>query len=129
MKLDVWKEAIDLLRLTNSILKKIRVDFRLQSQILNAVQSVSSNIGEGYGRRTINEYLQFLRFSLGSSAESLSRMTGLLVTGYISRAEFDGWDERHYSMENKLLGLIRSLEAKRRDGTWSKDLPAGFTER
>jgi len=123
MKLDVWKEAIELLRLTYRLLKDKKIDFKLKSQIFDAVQSISANIGEGYGRRSIREYLQFLNIALGSSGESLTRMVGLSVIEVITEDEVSSWDEKHYSMENKLLGLVRSLESKRKDGTWSQELP------
>ena len=123
VKLDIWKEAIELLRFTHQLLKDRRIDFKLKSQLFDSIQSISSNIAEGYGRRTIGEYLQFLNFSLGSSAESLSRMIGLFVTEVITESELHEWDLRHYSMENKLLGLIRGIEAKRKDGSWGQTLP------
>ena len=51
-------------------------------------------------------------------------MVGLVVMEVVAQAEFDAWDQAHYSMENKLLGLVRSLETKRGEGTWSEDLPS-----
>lgn len=123
MKLDVWKEAVELLRLTYRLLKDTKVDFKLRSQIFDSVQSVSSNISEGYGRRSIGEYLQFLNFALGSSAESLTRMIGLSVMEIVAKDKFEEWDQKHYSMENKLLGLVRSLESKRKEGSWNQELP------
>lgn len=122
-KLEVWCEAVELFRQTALLLRDLKVDIRLRSQILACVQSISSNIAEGYGRRTINEYLQFLNIALGSSAESMTRMIGLLAAQVISQAVFDDWDKAHYSMENKLLGLVRSLEKKRKDGTWNQEMP------
>lgn len=123
MKLEVWREAIVLVRMTAQILKVANVDIRLKSQILGAVQSISSNISEGYCRRTIKEYLQFLNVALGSSGEALTRMIGLVAMETITHTRFDEWDKTHYSMENKLLGLVRSLESKKKDGTWNQELP------
>jgi len=50
-------------------------------------------------------------------------MVGLVVMEVVAQAEFDAWDQAHYSMENKLLGLVRSLEAKREAGGWGQNLP------
>lgn len=43
--------------------------YGLTSQIRRASVSVASNIAEGYGRRTRQEYIQFLNIALGSLRE------------------------------------------------------------
>ena len=98
-------------------------DFQLKSQFRDAAQSVSANIAEGYGRRTLPEYLQFLYYAKGSLAETLTRGIGLQTVKVISPDEFEGLDTLHYAVENKLLRLIESLEAKRGTGEWRDTLP------
>ncbi len=123
MKLEVWKNAIDLLAIVDEIVKSIRrLDARLKSQLLDATQSISSNIAEGYSRRTINEYLQYLNVALGSSGESMTRMVELKKLLLISEKQFDDFDKLHFEMENKLLALVASLQIKRREGTWQEEL-------
>ena len=123
MKLDVWNDAIDLFQLVNNILLKIeRLDFKLKAQILDAAQSISSNIAEGYCRRSINEYLQFLNISLGSSGELMTRIIGLKSIKQINEETFEEFDKLHYSVENKLLSLIKSLQLKRKKGTWDQEI-------
>ena len=81
-KLDVWKDSVELFKLTyNNLHSKQNVDLRLKSQLLDSAQSISSNIAEGYCRRTINEYLQYLNIALGSCGEALTRMISLLKVG------------------------------------------------
>lgn len=54
MKLEVWNDAVELLGKVNEMLTDIDgIDFKLRSQILDAAQSISANISEGYCRRTI----------------------------------------------------------------------------
>src|SRR3990172_2956220 len=90
MKLEVWKEAVDLVRWLYALMGKHgAVDFKLRSQVLNAAQSISSNIAEGYCRRSINEYLQFLNIALGSAGELLTRMIGLKKISKISVEAFE----------------------------------------
>ena len=70
MKLDVWKDSVELFRMTcNTLDSKPRIDLRLRSQISDSTQSISSNIAEGYCRTTISEYLQFLNVALWSCGE------------------------------------------------------------
>ncbi len=119
MKLDVWQKAMDLYKLVwNTVYRDVKVDFKLRSQIADSAQSVSSNIAEGYSRRSIREYLQFLYISIASLSETLTRAIGLRETVQISDAQFQQIDSLHYEVENKLLRLIESLESKRDNGDW-----------
>ncbi len=122
MKLEVWQEAMDLFGHVDALLKGTdRLDLRLRSQILDSAQSVSSNISEGYCRRSINEYLQFLNIALGSSGELMTRVTGLAHIDLISQKAYEEFDIKHFSVENKLIALIRSLQLKRRKGDWIEE--------
>jgi len=120
MTLDSWQKSMNLSTLIFGIVyKENRVDFKLRSQIADAAQSVSSNIAEGYGRRSIKEYIQFLYIALGSLAETLTRAIGLKETGQITQEQFQQIDLLHYEVENKLLRQIESLQKKRATGTWN----------
>ena len=119
LKLDVWQKAMFLFKLIwNIVYSENKIDYKLRSQIANSAQSVSSNIAEGYGRRSIHEYLQFLYISLASLSETLTRAVGLSETNQIPDYNFQQIDTLHYEVENKLLRLIDSLEKKRDSGNW-----------
>ncbi len=119
MKLIVWQKAIHLFELVWKIsFIESKIDFKLRSQFADATQSISSNIAEGYGRRSINEYIQFLYTALGSAAEALSRAIGLQRTKQISDARFNDFNLLHYEVENRLLRLVEKLEQKRDAGDW-----------
>lgn len=104
-------------------LSKDVLDLKLKSQFRDAAQSVSANISEGYGRRSLPEYLQFLYTAKGSLAETLTRAIGLQNVKLISNDDFEDLDKLHYEVENKLLRLIESLENKRRKNEWQDTLP------
>lgn len=119
MKLEVWNNAIELFELIHKMLSACqRLDYKLRAQILDSSQSISSNISEGYCRRSLNEYLQFLNVALGSSGETMTRMIGLCRTGYVALEQFEEFDKLHYQVENKLVALIKSLQLKRKTGEW-----------
>ena len=121
MKLEVWNDSIDLFRLVNlKILEIPKLDFKLKAQILDAAQSISSNIAEGYCRRSLNEYLYFLNIALGSCGELLTRSIGLRKIDLISSENFEEIDKLHYAVENKLLALTKALQSKRSDGNWDQ---------
>jgi len=120
MTLEVWQRSMEMLKLSASVLSKCeRLDFKIKSQVLNSIQSISSNIAEGYGRRSIQEYLQFLYISLGSLAEALTRLLGLKEIGCLSAEDFSRMDALHYEIENKLIHLVKSLELKKAQKTWN----------
>ena len=106
MKLEAWQRGLDLFTLAYQLSNAVG-DFKLKSQFRDAAQSVSANIGEGYGRRSLPEYIQFLYFAKGSLAETLTRGIGLQTVMLISKQEFENFDRLHYEVENKLLRLDR----------------------
>ena len=119
MKLIVWQKAIELFELVwKTAFIDAKVDFKLRSQLADATQSVSANISEGYGRRSVSEYIQFLYYALGSLAETTTRALGLKRTNQISAARFHEFNLLHYEVENRLLRLIEKLEQKRDDEDW-----------
>ena len=119
MKLIVWQKAVQLFELVWKIsFTDAKLDFKLRSQWADAAQSVSANISEGYGRRSVGEYIQFLYYALGSLAETMTRAIGFRRTNQISTARFHDFDLVHYEVENRLLRLIAKLEQKRDDEDW-----------
>jgi four helix bundle protein len=119
MKLIVWQKAIELFELIWIIaFTEAKIDFKLRSQIADSAQSVSANISEGCGRRSLNEYIQFLYYALGSMAETMTRAIGSKQKKQIPDARFNDFDVLHYEVENRLLRLIEKLEQRREDGDW-----------
>jgi four helix bundle protein len=119
MRLIVWQKALELFTLACAMVPKDRhLDFKLRSQLLDSVQSISANIAEGYGRRSINEYVQHLYIALGSAAEALTRMIGLNRAGEIVDARAAQFDTLRFEVENRLLRLVDKLEQKKDQGDW-----------
>ena len=122
MKLEAWQRGMDLFAMAFRLSIEVS-DFKLKSQFRDAAQSVSANIAEGYGRRSLPEYLQFLYIAKGSLAEALTRAIGLQTVKLVSADGFEEFDKLHYEVENKLLRLIESLENKRVTNDWRDTLP------
>ena len=122
-KLNVWKEAIDIYVFEKKFLDQIRgISFKIKDQILASGFSISSNLAEGYCRKSIKEYIQFINIALGSAGENYSQMYALLRSEEISKKIFDEFDKRHYSVENKLINLAKSLSLKIKNNTdWNSD--------
>jgi four helix bundle protein len=122
MKLESWQRGMDLFVLAFQLSTNVH-DLKLKSQFRDAAQSVSANIAEGYGRRSLAEYIQYLYTAKGSIAETLTRAIGLKNVELISSTDFETFDALHYEVENKLIRLIESLEVKRSTNTWQDALP------
>jgi four helix bundle protein len=121
MKLEVWNDAIRLLGIVKKVINgRSGIDIRLRSQILDSAQSISANIAEGYCRRSLKEYLQFLAIALGSSGELMTRIIGFREFYPLTDSLFEEFDTLHYCVENKLIALIKSLQAKRKTDTWQE---------
>ena len=119
MNLIVWQKAMDLFELVWKLTYvETKIDFRLRSQVADSVQSISANISEGYGRRSVKEYIQFLYVGLGSLSETMTRIIGLHRTEQISNDQFHRFDILHYEVENRLSRLIEKLEQKCDDEDW-----------
>jgi len=123
MKLDAWQRGMDLFSMAFRLTVSVS-DLKLRSQFRDAAQSVSANIGEGYGRRSLPEYIQFLYIAKGSLGESLTRAIGFRAVEAISAEQFENFDKLHYEVENKLLRLIESLETKKQANDWRVTLPS-----
>src|SRR5437588_5293412 len=65
-------------------------DYGLRDQIQRASVSIMANIAEGFGRRTDNEFANFLNIAHGSASEVQSHLYVALDLGYMDQAHFSG---------------------------------------
>jgi len=122
-QLRVWHDAIEFYRLNSQVFRKLPYELkRVGSQAIAASDSVHRNIAEGYCRRSIREYLNFLNIALSSLAESVSGFHAYRAAGQISDDEFKALNELAFKLENGLLKLVESLELKKLDGDWVDSL-------
>ena len=118
-QLRVWQDSIEFYRLTSQVFRGMLYELkRVGSQAIAASDSVHRNIAEGYCRRSIREYLQFLNVAIASVAENVSGLHAYHLSGQISDAQFTELNQLAFKIENGLLRLIESLERKRADGDW-----------
>jgi four helix bundle protein len=118
-KLRVWNDAVDYYVQTCKIFRVFPYELRrVASQSIASSDSVHRNISEGYSRRSIREYLNFLNIALGSLAESVSGLHAYRKAKQVTEDEFQKLDTLAYKLENGLLKLVESLEQKRERGEW-----------
>lgn len=118
-KLCVWIDAIELYVQSSKIFRKFPYQLsRIASQAIASSDSVHRNIAEGYCRKSVKEYLQFLNYALGSLGESVSGIFAYNKAEQITNEEFEQLNTLSYKLENGLLKLIESLEKKRNRNDW-----------
>lgn len=118
-KLLVWQDAVDLYILSTRILDKMPFEYKKSAgNAMDSCLSISRNIAEGYCRKNLKEYLNFLNFSLGSCGEFHSTYYSFFLANKISQENYDTLDTLHYKVENQLIKLIESLQAKQKINDW-----------
>lgn len=87
-------------------------DFPLRDQIRRASISISSNIAEGYARKTKKEFIYFLNVAQASGYEVKSQLYLALDVNYIDKEQFDSVYGICDEVSKTIYGLIKHLESK-----------------
>lgn len=113
-ELKVWQKAIELVTNTYMITQKFPKEeiYGLTSQIRRSAVSILSNIAEGCGRRTDKDFSKFLGISLGSSFEFETQLIICRNLNFISEEDFIPLESEIQHIQNMLIKLIASIEAK-----------------
>jgi four helix bundle protein len=119
-KLRVWNDAIEYYAKTWEVFRGFPFELkRVAAQAIACSDSVHRNIAEGYCRRSIHEYLNFLNIALSSLGESVSGLHAYRKSKQITEEQFQKLDVLAYRLENGLLKLVESLEQKKERGEWT----------
>ena len=118
-QLRVWGDAIEFYVENARVFARFPYELkRVAGQAIASADSVHRNIAEGYCRRSLREYLQFLNFALGSLGESVSGLIAYQQAKQIVEADFQRLNALAFKLENGLLKLVESLERKQVAGDW-----------
>lgn len=118
-QLRVWQDAIDFYVECCRVFRAFPYELRrVASQGIASADSVHRNVSEGYCRRSLREYLQFLNYALGSIGESVSGLVAYHRAEQIAENDFARLDSLAFKLENGLLKLVESLERKEMKGDW-----------
>ena len=119
-QLRVWQNAISLYSLACRVFSKFPFELKkVASNAIDSAHSISRNIAEGYCRRSIKEYLNYLNIALGSCGEFHPSYCGFHQAGQVTDEEHEELDELHYEVENGLIRLVESLQKKQRGRSWT----------
>jgi len=122
-KLRVWNDAIEFYTETYKVFRTFPYELkRVASQAIASSDSVHRNIAEGYCRRSIKQYLNFLNIALASLGESVSGLYAYRNAEQLPEEQFQHLNKLAYKLENGLLKLVESLEYKKESGDWVDNL-------
>ncbi|MDP3997552.1 MAG: four helix bundle protein [bacterium] len=84
--------------------------FGLTSQIRRAAVSITSNIAEGFNRRSPKDKIRFYDMAQASAAELQNQLLIARDVGYISDADFLSLANNSVTAHKIIGGLIRSIK-------------------
>jgi four helix bundle protein len=110
----VWQKGhkfvLDIYKLTEDF--PASENFGLTSQLRRAAVSVTSNITEGFERKSGKELVQFLALARGSLAEIQNQLVISRDIGYISNEQFDRFANQSIEIHKLLNGFIKSVRSR-----------------
>ena len=108
----VWQKSInfvtEIYELTNDFPKNEM--YGLTSQIRRASISIPSNIVEGNSRRSVADYLQFLKIARGSCAEVETQLIIAQNLKFLNEEHYLKLNQDIIEISKMLNGLINSLK-------------------
>lgn len=111
--LNAWKEGHNLILNIYKITKVFPLDerFGLIDQMRRCSVSITSNIAEGFSRKTKKEKAQFFYMALGSVTELQNQLLIVRDLGYIKGEGFKEIANKTVIVNKLLNGLIKSAKA------------------
>lgn len=111
-KLNVWKKGVSLATIiyehTNTFPEHER--YGLSSQMRRSVVSIGSNVAEGAGRESKNEFRHFLNYAMGSCYELETQLIIARNLNYVNGSDFKQILVRIIEIQKMLYTLIKSLQ-------------------
>ena len=106
-ELTVWQKAMELAEEVYHLAKKLPKEetYALSDQMRRAAVSVPSNIAEGHGRESKNEFRSFLSIANGSVSELETQLLLCIRLGYLSKAD----TESALSLSNEINRMLSAL--------------------
>lgn len=106
--LNAWKEAHKLVILVYRVTKKFpkQETYSLIDQMRRSATSITSNIAEGFGRRTYKEKVQFYYQAQGSLTELKNQVLIAKDVGYLKGKDLNSLVDQSNISHKLLQGLI-----------------------
>ncbi len=116
-KLDIWNASVQYAKNIYIITNKLPKTelFGLISQLKRASLSISSNIAEGSGSTTINDFTHYLDISIKSTTETVSQLLFAVEMNYLKDSEINPLYEEGEILIKRIQSFKKSLRRKNDD--------------
>ncbi len=111
-EMPVWKFALELsveVFLITSNLPRAE-DYGLTSQIRRSANSISANIAEGFGRKTMKDKANFYVIARGSAFETQSHLIYANQVGYLSAEKTENLVDNYNQIIHELNKILKSIK-------------------
>ncbi len=110
-ELYIWQKAVEYAKEIYLITdrKGLRNDYGLKDQMRRVSVSISTNIAEGFERRSRKEYLNFLNIAKGSSGEMRSLIYVAFEIGYIDEVEHKHLREKAKFLSGSITNHMNAI--------------------
>ena len=107
----VWQKSMLLVKEIYSIVKLLPKEeqYALSDQMRRAAVSIPSNIAEGYGRASTNDYVRFLNIARGSKYELETQVHICVMLNYITKEQSASVFELTQEIGKMLNSLAKKL--------------------
>jgi len=108
----VWQKAMDFVTLLYKSTKYFPAEelYGITSQMRRSAVSIPSNIAEGFGRKSTNEFKRFLQISMGSLFELQTQLEISRNLGYLTEEQFETLFKDLREIEIMLISFINSIK-------------------
>ena len=112
--LDVYDKARELVKDVYTIQNKFPQEERyaLGDQVRRAAVSITANLAEGSGRKSLREKNHFIEISFGSMMEVFCELQTACDLGYITEQQFDELRPQFTDVAKMLSGLRNTFQSK-----------------
>ena len=110
----VWQKSMELVKIVYALSKQLPKEetFALSNQLRRAVISIPSNIAEGYGRNSTQDYLRFLNIEKKKKNEVETQLQICLLLEYMNQEEIAPGLALCKEVSKMLNALIHSISYK-----------------
>ena len=107
----IWQKAVEFAKEIYLITEKkgLKNDFGLKNQMRDSAVSISSNIAEGFERRSRKEYLNFLNIAKGSAGEVRSQLYVAYEVGYLEESELEYLREKAKFLSGSITNHAKAI--------------------